>query len=145
MEDYQKVLFPYAYNILGSTNDSLDAIQEVMTNYHAAKKDNIENEKNYLIKSVINQAINIRNKRKRLSSGDVWLPAPFATDRADKDIELEEVASYSMLVLLEQLNSRERAAFILKEAFEYSHEEVSEFLSTTVENSRKILSRAKVS
>ena len=143
MKDYTKVLFPYAYNILGSADDALDAIQEAMANYHSAKKERIENEKNYLIKSVINQSVNIKNKRKRLRFDDVWLPEPVATENADKSIELKEIASYSMLVMLEQLNPKERTVFILKEAFDYSHEETADFLSITAENSRQILSRAK--
>ncbi|WP_423148689.1 sigma-70 family RNA polymerase sigma factor [Rubrolithibacter danxiaensis] len=143
MKDYKKVLFPYAYNILGTVDDALDAIQEVMTNYYTVKRERIENEKSYLIKGVINQAINIKSKRSRLKLGEIWLPEPVATDNADKAVELKEMASYSMLVLLEQLNPKERTVFILKEAFDYSHEEISEFLSVSTENSRKLLSRAK--
>lgn len=47
------------------------------------------------------------------------------------------------LKLLEQLSPKERAVFILKEGFGYSHQEISEVLSGTVELSRKLLSRAK--
>ena len=43
-----------------------------------------------------------------------------------------------MLVLLEYLNAKERAVFILKEASDYAHEEIAETLSITVENSRKL-------
>ena len=50
-----------------------------------------------------------------------------------------------MLVLLEKLNPKERAVFILKEAFDYSHHEIAEALSFSIENSRKLLSRAKKS
>jgi RNA polymerase sigma factor (sigma-70 family) len=144
LKDYQPILFPYAYNILGSAEDARDAIQDVLYNYLSVNKEGIENEKNYLIRSVINQSINIRNKRKKLALGDMWLPEPVATERADAHIDLSEIVSYSMLVLLEQLSSRERAVFILKESFGYSHEEIAGILSTTIENSRKLLSRAKL-
>lgn len=143
MQDYQKQLFPYAYNILGSSDDALDAIQDVMSNYSAADKTHIDNEKNYLIRGVINQSINLKNKKKRIQYGEVWLPEPVATETADKDVHLEEIVSYSMLLLLEKLNAKERAVFVLKEAFSYSHDEIAEFLSSSVQNSRKILSRAK--
>jgi len=49
-----------------------------------------------------------------------------------------------MMILLERLSPKERAVFILKEAFGYSHEEIAEVLSDTEENSRKLLSRAKL-
>nr|WP_249207764.1 sigma-70 family RNA polymerase sigma factor [Chitinophaga hostae] len=143
MKDYQHILFPYAYNILGAVEDAKDAIQDVLYNYLATPRENVDNEKNYLIKSVINQAINIRNKKKQVKLGDVWLPEPVATEGADSNINLHDIASYSMLVLLEQLNPKERAVFILKESFGYSHEEIAEVLSITTEGSRKLLSRAR--
>ena len=106
-------------------------------------KDKIQNQKNYLIKSVINYSINFKNKHKKLVDEEVWLPEPLITNNIDNEINKEEIISYSILVLLEKLNVNERAVFILKEAFNYSHNEISEVLSCSVENSRKLLSRAK--
>jgi RNA polymerase sigma factor (sigma-70 family) len=144
MNDYRNMLFPYAYNILGSVEDAKDAIQEVLSRFVTVSKEGIENEKNYLIRSVINRCINMKNRGKKIKrEGDVWLPEPFSTDEADVNINLREIVSYSLLILLEQLNPRERAVFILKEGFGYSHEEIAEVLSGTVEQSRKLLSRAK--
>ena len=102
----------------------------------------MENDRNYLIKSVINQSINIKHRKKRIQPS-AWLPEPVATEQADTDINRREVLTYSMLVLLEHLNARERAVFILKEAFDYSHDEIAEILSMSIGNSRKLLSRAK--
>jgi RNA polymerase sigma factor (sigma-70 family) len=144
LENYQHVLFPYAYNILGTTEDAKDAIQDVLYKFLTAGKEGIEDPKNYLIRSVINQSITIKNKRKKLQLGDMWLPEPVDTEEADTNIKLNEIVSYSLLILLEQLNAKERAVFILKEAFAYSHEEIAETLSITVEGSRKLLSRAKL-
>ncbi|GHC60693.1 RNA polymerase sigma-70 factor, ECF subfamily [Ulvibacter litoralis] len=58
--NYQNILFPYAYNILGSVDDAMDAIQDVITKYISSSKPNIENEISYLIKGIINQSINIK-------------------------------------------------------------------------------------
>lgn len=143
MKDYQRTLFPYAYNILGSSEDAKDAIQDVMVKYMAAPPKEITDEKNYLIRGVINQSINIRKKKQRIAGDPLWLPEPIATEKADTGINRDEIISYSMMVLLEHLNPKERAAFILKEAFDYSHEDIAQALSITVENSRKLLSRAK--
>jgi RNA polymerase sigma-70 factor (ECF subfamily) len=137
------MLFPYAYNILGTAEDAKDAIQDVLYKFLAAGNEEIADPKNYLIRSVINQSINIRNQRKKLQLGDTWLPEPVDTEEADTNIKLNEIVSYSLLILLEQLNAKERAVFILKEAFAYSHEEISQTLSISVEHSRKLLSRAK--
>ena len=143
MEDYQNKLFPYAYNILGSSDDAKDAVQDVLANFVSSQKKDIENIIGYLIKGVINQSINIKNRKKKITSDKIWLPEPVATENADSDLKRQEVISYSMLVLLEKLNARERAVFILKEAFDYSHKDISATLDCTVENARKLLSRAK--
>lgn len=141
MKDYQSTLFPYAYNILGSVDDALDAIQDVLLKY-TTNKPEVDNEKNYLIRGVINQSINIKKQKSRFQSGEEWLPEPVSTERSDLKLEMNELVSYSMMYLLEKLNPKERAVFILKEAFAYSHQEIAEVLSLTEDNSRKLLSRA---
>src|SRR5687768_7081347 len=143
MENYQKVLFPYAYNILGSAEDARDAVQEVISKFVSSERKGIENIKGYLIKGVVNQSINIKTRRREVSNENVWLPEPFSTEEADTNINLQDIASYSLMVLLEQLTPKERAVFILKESFDYTHLEIAEVLAGTEEHSRKLLSRAK--
>lgn len=143
MENYQAKLFPYAYNILGSSEDAKDAVQDVLLKYYSSVKAGIDNVTGYLVKGVINQSINIKNAKKKISPGQIWLPEPIATEYSDSGLNREEVISYSMLVVLEQLTPKERAVFILKEAFDYSHQEIAYIIGSTIENSRKLLSRAK--
>jgi RNA polymerase sigma factor (sigma-70 family) len=143
LKDYQFVLFPYAYNILGSAEDARDAVQDVLYRYLSGQQKEVDNEKAYLIKAVINQSINIKEKNKKIRYGDEWLPEPVATEESDKGIRLNDIAEYSLLILLEKLNPKERAVFILKEGFGYAHEEIAEVLSATAENSRQLLSRAR--
>ena len=141
--NYQNILFPYAYNILGSSEDAKDAVQEVVYKYLSAKKTNIDNEPAYLVKGVINQSINLKKRKQKLVSDQVWLPEPVATERAESQIIKEELLTYSMLVLLEKLNPKERAVFILKEAFDYSHKEIAEAFDCSTDNARTLLSRAR--
>lgn len=141
MKEYQSLLFPYAYNILGSAEDAKDAIQDVILKY-TLKGVEADNEKNYLIKGVVNRSINIKRNRKKFQSEDTWLPEPVSTESSDLKLELREMVSYSLLYLLERINPKERAVFILKEAFAYTHEEIADVLSITIAHSRKLLSRA---
>ncbi len=143
MNDYSDILFPYAYNILGSSEDAKDTVQDILTKYLSLDKRHIENEVGFLIKSVINQSVNVKKKKKTISTESIWLPEPVATDRADTNINKEEILSYSILVLLENLSAKERAVFILKEAFDYAHKDIAETIGLTLEHSRKLLSRAK--
>ncbi len=137
-------MFPYAYNILGTAEDAKDAIQDVLYKYLSAGKEGIEDPKeSTFIRSAINQSTTIKNKRKKLQLGDMWLPEPVDTEEADTNIKLNEIVSYSLLILLEQLNAKRTRRFILKEAFAYSHEEIASTLSITPDHLRKLLSRAK--
>lgn len=143
IKDYHRTLFPYAYNILGSADDAMDAIQDVLLKFVSIPKQHIGDEQNYLIRSVINRAITIKNRNKRIIGNEVWLPEPVATEKADKDVHLKDILSYSLLVLLERLTAQERAVFILRESFDYAHDEIATTLAITEEYSRKLLSRAK--
>ncbi|MDD7886204.1 sigma-70 family RNA polymerase sigma factor [Flavivirga sp. 57AJ16] len=144
MKNYQQILIPYAYNILGSLEDAKDAIQDVILKYTNLDKAHIENEKAYLIKSVINHSINIKERKKKFQKVEVWLPEPITTEESDKNLILTDLLSYSLLILLENLNPKERAVYILKSAFNYSHEDIAKVLNITSSNSRKIYSRAKI-
>lgn len=139
-KNYNKLL-TYAYNIVGSYEDARDVVQDVLEKYLKVDKSNIRHESNYLIKSTINHAINFKARSKKEVFGK-WLPEPVSLENAETELIKEEVASYTMLVMFEYLNPKERAAFLLKEGFGYSHSEIAELLEITTENSRQLLSRA---
>ena len=145
MDSLRPILTSYAYNILGSYEDAKDVVQDVMLEMINRSGTDIQNEKAYLTRSVINRAINARNRLQKMQSGypGNWLPEPVATETADGEVNQKDILSYSLMVLLEKLDAKQRAVFILKEAFSYEHEEIAEVLDISVENSRKILSRAK--
>jgi RNA polymerase sigma-70 factor (ECF subfamily) len=144
MDSHRSLLITYAYNIIGSYEDAKDIVQDAYLKFMNVDE-HIENRKAYLIRTVINLSINFKNRQKKLlfEYPGIWLPEPVATDKADAEINAKETLSYSLMVLLERLNAKQRAVFILKEAFNYSHEEIAEVLGITIENSRRILSRSK--
>lgn len=130
---------------MGSLHDAKDIVQDAFLKFMQADTEHIENKKAYLVRMVINLAINQKNRQQKLidSYPGEWLPEMVATEGADSIVNTKDVLSYSLLVLLEKLNPKERAVFILKEAFDYDHEEIAQVLELSVENSRKLLSRAK--
>ena len=145
-ENLKPLLITYAYNILGSVEDAKDIVQDAFLKYQLLPaKENINDEKAYLVRTVINLSINLKNKQKKLIAAypGEWLPEPVETNNINAIIEKKEILSYSLMVLLEKLNAKQRAVFILKEAFDYDHEEIAGVLDITVENSRQILNRAK--
>lgn len=138
-----KKLFPYAYNILGNIDDTQDVIQDILIKFNEKDASTISNQNAYLIKSVINQSINLKKKNNREWQQKITLPEPIITNQGENKIELDEILNYSMLVLLDTLNTKERAVFLLREAFDYEHNEIAEILEISIDNSRQLLTRAK--
>jgi RNA polymerase sigma factor (sigma-70 family) len=141
---YRKLLI-YAYNIIGSYEDAKDVVQDVMEKYIHLDKSQIENEVQYLTRMVINHSINFKNKFARQSAYGVWLPEPVSTNTAEVNLLREHVAHYTLLVLMENLNAKERAVYVLREAFNYSHEEIATALDISCDSSRQSYSCAKKS
>jgi RNA polymerase sigma factor (sigma-70 family) len=143
---YQSLLFPFAYNITGDFMAAEDVVQEVLNQHFLNSREHIENPDHYLIRSVINRAINQKNllRSKMEKYPGKWLPTPVLTEEgiyaaADRD----KILHYSLLVLMEQLNPKERAVFILKETFDFNHEEIADVLNINTEHARQLLKRGK--
>lgn len=145
MEEWRPLLITYAYNITGSLEEAKDIVQDAYLQFMQVDGEQITNKKAYLVRMVINLSINRKNKQQQTRSAyhGEWLPEPVATEHADASVNRKDVLSYSLMVLLEKLDPKQRAVFILKEAFDYDHAEIADVLGITVEYSRKILSRAK--
>src|SRR5688572_17644493 len=126
MESIRPLLTTYAYNILGSLDEAKDVVQDAYLKFMQLDRQDIEDQKAYLVRMVINLSINQKKRQRRIVADypGEWLPEPVATEKADTGILRKEVLSYSLMVLLEKLNPRQRAVFILNEAFDYDHEEI---------------------
>lgn len=142
MESNYRKLLTYSYNIVGSYEDAKDLVQDVLEKYILIDKTTIQNELNFLIKSTINHSINFKNRQSKKETYGEWLPEPVSFDNADTKLIKEQTAGYTMLVMLEKLNPKERAVFILKIGFDYQHNEIAELLDISQDNSRQLLSRA---
>ena len=118
---HRPLLFTIAYEMLGSTADAEDVLQESWLRWADVDKDAVRNPRAYLARLVTRQALNrLRTvKRQREQYVGPWLPEPLATtpDVAD-DVELADSVSFAMLVVLETLSPLERAVFVLREVFD---------------------------
>lgn len=136
------LLTTYAYNITGSLEDARDMVQDAYVQYMQTSA-TVENQRAWLVRTVINLSINRNNKRKRMEYPGEWLPEPVDTHMPDGSLLGRDVLQYSLMVLLEKLNARERAVFILREAFDYEYSEIAAVLDISAANCRQLLSRAK--
>ncbi|RZB13664.1 RNA polymerase subunit sigma-24, partial [Streptomyces sp. F001] len=57
--------------------------------------------------------------------------------------ERAEAVDLAVLLLLEKLNPAERAAYVLREAFDYPYQQIADILETSEANTRQLVSRAR--
>lgn len=143
---YKAKLLPFAYNIVGDLLEAEDIVQETLNKYYLEPQQNVIKPFNYLAKSVINKSINhkkLLRTRKEMYPGE-WLPVPVYTEETIySKVDKSHILNYSLLVLMERLKPYERAVFILKETYDFPHQDIAAFLEITDDNSRQILKRAK--
>jgi RNA polymerase sigma-70 factor (ECF subfamily) len=138
-----------AYRLLGSASEAEDAVQETFLRWQAADIDRIEVPEAWLTKVLTNLCLNQLSSARAQRETYVghWLPEPLLAGDpmlgpADT-AEQRESVSYAVLALLERLSPNERAVYVLREAFGYSHREIAEILDLTEAASQQIFHRAK--
>ncbi len=145
-EDYRGLLFAVAYRMLGTVADAEDAVQDTWIRWSSAPRGNVTDPKAYLIRIVSNTALDrLRSARARREAYvGPWLPEPLLTgpDVAER-AELAESVSVAMLVVLESLTPEERAVFVLREVFGFSHAEIAAWLGRTEAGVRQLAHRAR--
>lgn len=142
-QSLQQLLFAIAYKMTGEIALSQDISQEAIRKFLSPQRNLklIKNPRAYLIKTTIHTAIDALNQRKKereLYIG-TWLPEPILQPEIIAESHLD--LNYGMVVMLSKLTPKERAIFILKEAFDYSYLELAELLDLTTANCRKIFQR----
>ncbi|MFI1323586.1 RNA polymerase sigma-70 factor [Streptomyces sp. WAC04189] len=138
-----------AYRLLGSASEAEDAVQETFLRWQDADSDLIRVPEAWLAKVLTNLCLNqlTSARARRETYVGAWLPEPLIAGDpmlgpADS-AEQREAVSYAVLVLLERLSPNERAVYVLREAFGYSHREIAEILDVSEAASQQILHRAK--
>lgn len=148
-EAHRGRLFGLAYRMLGSATNAEDVVQDAYLRFSGADRAAIAAPSAWLTKVVTNLCLNqlTSARARREHYVGPWLPEPVLTadgalgplDRA----ELRESVSLGLLRLLERLSPTERAVFVLREAFSYSHRDIAEFAGLSETNSRQVHRRAR--
>src|SRR6266567_1917111 len=133
-EEQRLRMFGLAYRLLGSAADAEDVVQDAFLRWNAADQDAVVAPSAWLATVVTNLC------RNRLASAPArreryvgtWLPEPVLTSDGTlgplETAEQRESVSLALLTLLEQLTPPERAVFVLRESFGYSHREIAGIL-----------------
>ncbi|HEY0715143.1 MAG TPA: RNA polymerase sigma-70 factor [Polyangia bacterium] len=138
-------LFGSAYRMLGSAAEAEDVVQEAWLRWQATDRDTVIDATGFLVTATtrlaINQAQSARVRRE--SYVGTWLPEPIDT-RADPELGAVrgEALALAVLLLLEKLTPKERAAYVLREAFDYDYAQIADILELEEANVRQLVSRA---
>jgi RNA polymerase sigma-70 factor (ECF subfamily) len=138
-------LFGIAYRMLGSATEAEDIVQDAWLRWQTVT-DEVENPAAYLATITTRlslTALDSARARRETYIGP-WLPEPVSTeDDPLLGAERAEALSLAVLLLLERLTAAERAAYVLREAFDYSFRDIAEVLETTEANARQLGKRAR--
>jgi RNA polymerase sigma-70 factor, ECF subfamily len=141
------LLFTIAYEILGSTTESDDVLQDSYLRWAQVDLDGVQDTKSYLARLVTRQALNAlrAGARRREDYVGPWLPEPLLLEEQDPsaDVVLAESVSMAMLVLLETLGPDERAVFVLREVFGFDYGEIADAVDKPAATVRQIAHRAR--
>jgi len=149
--DLRRTAFGVAYRMLGSVAEAEDVVQDALIRVHDAAREgeHIESPRAYIATVATRLAINhLRSARVRREAyvGE-WLPEPLlTTDVADDpaaQAELTDSLSLAFLVVLETLSPEQRAAFLLRDVFDYGYDEIAAIIGTSEVNARQLATRAR--
>jgi len=139
-------LFGIAYRMLGSAAEAEDLVQDVWLRWQAYDRATVTNPAAFLATTMTRLAINaLQSARVRRETYiGPWLPEPVDTS-ADPYLGAErgEALQFAVLLLLEKLSPNERAAYVLREAFDYPYPQIADILQSNEAAVRQLVSRAR--
>lgn len=148
--EHRGALFGLAYRMLGSIADAEDVVSESYLRWQRSghSSADVDNPRAFLLSVTARLSIDVLRsaRRKRVDYVGIWLPEPILTDWDDDpaDVAAErDTLSLGLLMLLEQLTPVERAVFVLREAFDYPHDEIAHLLGMSAANARQHYARAR--
>lgn len=139
-------LFGIAYHMLGSAAEAEDIVQDVWLRWQFTNRSAVENPAAFLATTTTRLCINLGQsvRSRRETCMGTWLPEPVDTSGDPRlGAERGEALRLAVLVLLEKLSPTERAAYILREAFDYSYRQIADILQMEEANTRQLVSRAR--
>ncbi|TAA23737.1 RNA polymerase sigma-70 factor [Pseudoxanthomonas winnipegensis] len=147
-ETHRPRLLALAHRLLGSRAEAEDVVQDAWLRWNGAAHGEIRDDEAWLVTATTRLALDrlraVRNARTDYVGP--WLPEPLQVTLAPDPTELAERAesvSWALMALLERLGPDERAAFLLREVFDYGYEAIAPLLGHSEANCRQLVHRAR--
>ena len=139
-------LFGIAYRMLGSAAEAEDIVQDVWVRWQTTDRSLVRDAAAFLATTTTRLAINVMQsaRSRRETYVGPWWPEPVDTS-ADPALGAErgEGLEAGIRLLLEKLLPTERAAYILREAFDYPYRDIAKVLRLEEANARQVVTRAR--
>jgi RNA polymerase sigma-70 factor, ECF subfamily len=139
-------LFGIAYRMLGSAAEAEDILQDVWLRWQTTDRGRVKNPAAFLVAATTRLAINVMQSARARPEMHVppGLPDPVDTS-ADPGLgaERSEALNVAVLLLLEKLSPDERAAYVLREALNYSYRTIADIIRVKEANARQLVTRAR--
>lgn len=148
-QTHRRRLQGIAYRMLGSSAEAEDVLQDAWLRWNESDTDGLRSPEAWLVTIVTRLAIDrlraLRAERERYPG--FWLPEPVVEEAAHEDtpqnlLERADDVSMALLRVLEQLGPDERAAFVLRQAFDMDYAELAQALGKTEAACRQLVHRA---
>lgn len=139
-------LFGIAYRMLGSAAEAEDIVQDVWLRWQTADRSVVRDAAAFLVTTTTRLAINVMQsaRSRRETCAGPWLPEPVDTGADPRSgAEQRQALASGVLLLLEKLTPTERAAYILREAFDYPYRDIANVLRLEEANARQVVTRAR--
>jgi RNA polymerase sigma-70 factor (ECF subfamily) len=140
-------LFGIAYRTLESAADADDVVQDAWIRWHRTDRDKVRDTAAFLATTTKRLALNVAQSARvrHETSVDPWHPEPVDV-HADPtlDAERREALALALRMLMEKLSPSERAAYLLREAFDYPYRRIADVLATSEANARQLVTRGRL-
>ena len=145
LERIRRRLLGIGYRITGTWADAEDAADEALARLVALDPaDAPRNAEAWLTTVATRLCLDRLRRRKREDYIGAWLPEPVDTALLPAELaEQRDQLRIAVLLAYEQLGPDERAAFVLREAYELPYAEIAEALHAAVPTVRQWVSRAR--
>ena len=140
-------LFGIAYRMLGVRADAEDVLQDAWLRWSRTDASTLQSAEAWLVTIVTRLSIDRLRalKAEREAYVGWWLPEPLVELDAHTPESAAELAgelSVAFLYVLERLGPEERAAFLLRQVFDYDYPEIAAQLGKTEASCRQMVHRA---
>jgi RNA polymerase sigma factor (sigma-70 family) len=139
-------LFGIAYRMLGSAAEAEDIVQDVWVRWQATDWSQVRNPLAFLVAATTRLAINVLHSaraRRETCAGATLAELVDPANDPGVGAERGEALHRAVRLLLEKLLPTERAAYVLREAFNYPYREIADILRVEEANARQLVSRAR--